>query len=144
MSRQMTWREEALERGLRMVDLYKHAAAAVEGMTLAATPDAVTVAPLRSACAERVLALFRGRTHLDPASYPAFAKHFRGRPDVHSRRHYCLAQHREIFVAGNVEQGDQQIGALRVGRSEANSAASSHHSDRRSAASVGAAAIRLA
>jgi taurine dioxygenase len=110
-----TWREEATERGLRWVDLSEHVGTAIEGLDLAQQPDAATVALLRAACAERALLLFRGQTHLDPASYLAFAKRFGGRPDLHSQRHYCLSEHHEIFVVGNVEENGKRIGASRVG-----------------------------
>jgi taurine dioxygenase len=115
MAQRMAWREQATERGLRIADLSEYVGTAVEGIDLAEAPDAAMVALLRAGCAERVLLLFRGQTQLDPASYLAFAKHFGGRPDLHSQRHYCLAKHHEIFVVGNVEQDGKRIGASRVG-----------------------------
>jgi len=115
MSQQMGWREQAAERGLRAVDLSEHVGTAIEGIDLAERPDAAMVALLRAACVERVLLLFRGQTNLDPTSYLAFAKHFGGRPDLHSQRHYCLREHHEFFVVGNVEENGKRIGASRVG-----------------------------
>jgi taurine dioxygenase len=87
----------------------------VDGIDLTDTPDEEMVGLLRRACAERVLLLFRGQAALDPASYLAFATHFGGTPDLHSQRHYCLPDHHEIFVVGNVEENGVRIGASRVG-----------------------------
>jgi taurine dioxygenase len=115
MSQQMEWRKEAEARGLRLADLSEHVGTAIDGIDLTEEPDAATVALLRAACVERVLLLFRGQTQLDPASYLAFAKNFGGQPDLHSQRHYCLPEHHEIFVVGNVEEDGKRIGASRVG-----------------------------
>jgi taurine dioxygenase len=112
---QTAWRKEATERGLRLVDLSEHVGTAIAGIDLAAHPDTAMVALLRAACADRVLLLFREQTNLNPTSYLAFAKCFGGRPDLHSQRHYCLPEHHEIFVVGNVEQDGKRIGASRVG-----------------------------
>ncbi len=102
-------------RGWRVEDLSEHVGSAIAGIDLAAAPDDATVALLRVACAQRVLLLFRGQTALPPDSYLAFARRFGGRPDLHSQRHYCLPDHHEIFVVGNVEEGGKRVGATRVG-----------------------------
>jgi taurine dioxygenase len=111
----MDWRHEASWRGWRVDDLSAHVGTAIAGIDLAATPDDATVALLRVACAERVVLLFPGQTDLPPAGYLAFARRFGGRPDLHSQRHYCLPEHHEIFVVGNVEEGGKRVGAARVG-----------------------------
>ncbi len=111
----MDWRAAAAAQGLRVHDLSEHVGTAVEGIDLGTAPDAATVALLRAACAERVLLLFPGQTSLAPAAYLDFARRFGGRPDLHSQRHYCLPQHHEIFVVGNVEEGGKRVGATRVG-----------------------------
>jgi taurine dioxygenase len=111
----MDWRHEASSRGWRVDDLSEHVGTTIEGIDLATAPDDATVALLRVACAERVLLLFRRQTELPPADYLAFARRFGGRPDLHSQRHYCLPEHHEIFVVGNVEEGGKRVGATRVG-----------------------------
>jgi taurine dioxygenase len=73
------------------------------------------VAIIRAACVERTLLLFRGQERLAPAAYLAFARRFGGRPDLHSLRHYCLADHHEIFVVGNVHEKQASVGSPRVG-----------------------------
>ena len=67
------------------------------------------------ACVERTLLLFRGQEQLEPSAYLAFARRFGGRPDLHSLRHYCLADHHEIFVVGNVHEKQASVGSPRVG-----------------------------
>ena len=34
-----------------------------------------------------------------------------GRPDLHSLRHYCLPDHHEIFVVGNVHEKEAKVGS---------------------------------
>jgi taurine dioxygenase len=62
-----------------------------------------------------VVLLFPDQDPLDPADYLRFARSFGGRPDLHTQRHYCLQDHHEIFVVGNVEEGGRKVGASRVG-----------------------------
>src|SRR3982074_1168578 len=38
-----------------------------------------------------------------------------GGPALHSLRHYCLADHHEIFVVGNVHEKQASVGSPRVG-----------------------------
>ena len=52
---------------------------------------------------------------LEPGGYLAFARRFGGRPDLHSLRHYCLPDHHEIFVVGNVHEKQASVGSPRVG-----------------------------
>jgi taurine dioxygenase len=59
--------------------------------------------------------LFRDHEHLSPSAYLAFTRRFGSRLDLHSQRHYCLPEHHEIFVVGNVEEGGKRVGATRVG-----------------------------
>ena len=73
------------------------------------------VAIIRAACVERTLLLFRDQTALSPAGYLGFARRFGGRPDMHSLRHYCLPDHHEIFVVGNVHEKEAKVGSPKVG-----------------------------
>ncbi len=114
-AQQRDWRTAAASSGLRLTDLSQHVGTAVEGLDLAEHLDTGMVALLRAACSERTVLLFPGQTALQAADYLGFARRFGGRPDLHSQRHYCLPQHHEIFVVGNVEEAGKKIGATRVG-----------------------------
>src|ERR1700712_3638294 len=109
------WRETAAERGLKTTDLSEHVGTRIEGLSLGDEPDAELVGLLRAACAERIALLFSDQDALDPADYLNFARSFGGRPDLHTQRHYCLKDHHEIFVVGNVEEDGKKVGASRVG-----------------------------
>lgn len=111
----MDWRAAATERGLRVTFLSEHVGAQIEGLDLANDQDDDLVALLRVACAERVVLLFRGQDALAPGAYLEFAQRFGGHADLHSQRHYCLPDHHEIFVVGNVEEAGKKVGASRVG-----------------------------
>jgi taurine dioxygenase len=116
----MDWRAAARKRGLDVSDLAEHVGTEIAGIDLGDDHDAEMIAIIRSACVERTLLLFRGQTELAPAAYLAFAERFGGRPDLHSLRHYCLPDHHEIFVVGNVHEkqapsGPQPSGSPRVG-----------------------------
>src|SRR5436190_172541 len=87
----------------------------IDGIDLGAEQDAEMAAIIRAACVERTLLLFRGQTGLSPAGYLAFAQRFGGRPDLHSLRHYCLPDHHEIFVVGNVHEQEASVGSPRLG-----------------------------
>jgi taurine dioxygenase len=115
MAQQLDWRQAAAERGLRVTDLADHVGTSIEGIDLGDEHDAAMVAILRAACVERTLLLFRGQQALGPAAYLAFARRFGGRPDLHSLRHYCLPEHHEIFVVGNVHENQASAGSPRVG-----------------------------
>jgi taurine dioxygenase len=52
---------------------------------------------------------------MTPAQYVAFAARFGGTADLHSLRHYCLPEHHEIFVVGNVHEKDAKVGSPKVG-----------------------------
>lgn len=117
---QMDWRAAAAARGLKVTDLAEHVGTSIEGIDLGDDHDAEMLAIVRTACVERTLLLFRGQEQLSPAGYLAFARRFGGRPDMHSLRHYCLPDHHEIFVVGNVHdyqasEGGQRTGSPRVG-----------------------------
>jgi taurine dioxygenase len=111
----MGWRQAAVNRGLRVTDLAEHVATSIEGLDLSDELDAAMVAIIRAACVERTLLLFRDQQALKPAAYLAFARRFGGRPDLHSLRHYCLPDHHEIFVVGNVHEKQANVGSPRVG-----------------------------
>ena len=115
MEQQLDWRKAGAERGLRIEDLAQHVGTSIEGVDLDDEHDAEMVAIIRAACVERTLLLFRGQTELSPAAYLAFAERFGGRPDLHSLRHYCLPEHHEIFVVGNVHEKEANAGSPRVG-----------------------------
>ena len=115
MSEQLDWRRMAAARGLKATDLTESVATSIDGIDLADDLDAETVALIRAACVERTLLLFRGQEKLSPAAYLAFARRFGGRPDLHSLRHYCLPDHHEIFVVGNVHEKQATVGSPRVG-----------------------------
>jgi taurine dioxygenase len=115
MSEQMDWRQAASARGLKVTDLAESVATSIEGIDLGGDLDAEMVAIIRAACVERTLLLFRGQEKLTPAGYLAFANRFGGRPDLHSLRHYCLPDHHEIFVVGNVHEKQATVGSPRVG-----------------------------
>jgi taurine dioxygenase len=115
MLQQLDWRQAAAERGLTVTDLAEHVGTSIEGIDLADEHDGEMAAILRAACVERTLLLFRGQQDLSPAAYLAFAQHFGGRPDLHSLRHYCLPEHHEIFVVGNVHEKQASVGSPRVG-----------------------------
>ncbi|HTR87341.1 MAG TPA: TauD/TfdA family dioxygenase [Reyranella sp.] len=107
---QFDWRTAAAHRGLKVTDLAEHVGTSIEGVDLSDELDAETAAIVRRACVERTLLLFRGQDELAPADYLAFAERFGGRPDLHSLRHYCLPEHHEIFVVGNVQEGSPRVG----------------------------------
>lgn len=109
------WRETAVARGLKTTDLSEHVGTRIDGLSLSDVPDPEMVGLLRAACAERIALLFSDQDGLDPADYLSFARSFGGRPDLHTQRHYCLKDHHEIFVVGNVEEGGKKVGASRVG-----------------------------
>src|SRR5438045_763002 len=116
----MDWRAAATRRGLTVTELARHVGTRIDGLSLGDEHDAEMVAILRAACVERTLLLFRDQTGLSPAAYLGFARRFGGRPDLHSLRHYCLPDHHEIFVVGNVHEeqaaaGAQKTGSPRVG-----------------------------
>lgn len=112
---EIQWREAAAARGLTMTDLSEHVGTQVQGVTLMEPPTSELVDILRAACAERVVLLFPDQNDLEPAHYLGFARSFGGTPDLHTQRHYCLNDHHEIFVVGNVEEGGKMVGASRVG-----------------------------
>ncbi len=112
---QIDWRGAAATRGLKITDLAENAGTAIEGLDLREPVDAEMVSLLRAACVERVVLLFRGQGELAPAGFLAFAGRFGGRPDLHSLRHYCLPEHHEIFVVGNVHEKQASVGSPRVG-----------------------------
>ncbi len=99
---QIDWRAAAAARGLKVTDLHEHVGTGIEGIDLGDDHNAEMVAIIRAACVERTLLLFRGQNKLSPTGYLGFANRFGGRPDLHSLRHYCLPDHHEIFVVGNV------------------------------------------
>ncbi|CAN5664333.1 TauD/TfdA family dioxygenase [soil metagenome] len=112
---QTDWRAAAVQRGLKVTDLADHVGTQIDGLDLGAEHEAEMVATIRAACVERTLLLFRGQRELSPAGYLAFAQRFGGRPDLHSLRHYCLPDHHEIFVVGNVHEKDAKVGSPKVG-----------------------------
>jgi taurine dioxygenase len=111
----LDWRKAGVGRGLRIEDLAQHVGTSIEGVDLDDEHNAEMVAIIRAACVERTLLLFRGQTGLSPADYLKFAERFGGRPDLHSLRHYCLPEHHEIFVVGNVHEKEANAGSPRVG-----------------------------
>jgi len=111
----LDWRAAAAERGLEVTDLAEHVGTRIGGLVLDDEHDEQTVALIRAACVERTLLLFRGQTELTPSAYLAFAQRFGGRPDLHSLRHYCLPDHHEIFVVGNVHEKEARTGSPKVG-----------------------------
>lgn len=115
MSEQFDWRSAASARGLKVTDLAEHVGTSIEGIDLGAEQDEDTIAIIRAACVARTLLLFRGQEELSPAGYLAFANRFGGRPDMHSLRHYCLPDHHEIFVVGNVHEEQAKVGSPKVG-----------------------------
>ena len=115
MEQHFDWRSAAAARGLGITDLAEHVGTRIDGIALDDAHDAGTIAIVRAACVERTLLLFRGQEKLSPAGYLAFARLFGGRPDLHSLRHYCLPDHHEIFVVGNVHDNDARVGSPKVG-----------------------------
>lgn len=111
----MDWRAAAIRRGLTVTDLGEHVGTRIDGLDLGADHDAEMTALIRAASVERTLLLFRGQTNLSPAGYLAFARRFGGRADLHSLRHYCLPEHHEIFVVGNVHEQEAKVGSPKVG-----------------------------
>jgi taurine dioxygenase len=109
------WRDALGRYGLTCHDLSPHVGSRIDGLDLAAPMNESLIALLSTACAERVVLLFRDQDALSPPDYLAFARRFGGRPDLHSQRHYCLPDQHEIFVVGNVEENGRRIGASRVG-----------------------------
>ena len=109
------WRSAAAARGLVVTDLAENVATSIEGIDLGDDHDEEMVAIIRAACVARTLLLFRGQEKLSPAGYLAFASRFGGRPDLHSLRHYCLPEHHEIFVVGNVHEDQTRVGSPKVG-----------------------------
>ena len=115
MAEQMDWRRAAAVRGLVVNDLAEHVGTSISGLDLGEELDVDMVSIIRAACVERTLLLFRGQERLQPGAYLAFAHRFGGRPDLHSLRHYCLPDHHEIFVVGNVHEKQASVGSPRVG-----------------------------
>ncbi len=115
MSEQFDWRSAAAARGLEITDLAENVATSIGGLDLGEELDDEIVSIIRAACVSRTLLLFRGQTGLSPAGFLAFANRFGGRPDLHSLRHYCLPEHHEIFVVGNVHEKQAQVGSPKVG-----------------------------
>jgi len=115
MAERMDWRQAAAVRGLVVDDLAEHVGTSISGIDLGDGLDADMVSIIRAACVERTLLLFRGQERLKPGAYLAFAQRFGGRPDLHSLRHYCLPDHHEIFVVGNVHEKQASVGSPRVG-----------------------------
>jgi taurine dioxygenase len=111
----LTWRDSLTAHGLAARDLSRHTGTEIAGLDLSQPIDESLIPVLRTACAERVVLLFRDQHNLTPRAYLDFASRFGGRPDLHSQRHYCLDDHHEIFVVGNVEEDARRIGASRVG-----------------------------
>ncbi len=112
---QFNWRSAAAARGLKVTDLAETVATRIDGVDLSEELDAEMVGIIRAACVERTLLLFRGQEHVTPGEYLAFANRFGGRPDLHSLRHYCLPEHHEIFVVGNVHEKEAKVGSPKVG-----------------------------
>lgn len=115
MAEKMDWRRAAAVRGLVVDDLAEHVGTSISGIDLGDQLDADMVSIIRAACVERTLLLFRRQERLKPGAYLAFAQRFGGRPDLHSLRHYCLPDHHEIFVVGNVHEKQASVGSPRVG-----------------------------
>jgi taurine dioxygenase len=111
----MDWRTAATKRGFEVVDLAEHVGTRIDSLDLGQDLDEETVAIIRAACVERTLLLFRGQAGLAASAYLAFARRFGGRPDLHSLRHYCLPDHHEIFVVGNVHEKEAKTGSPKVG-----------------------------
>jgi taurine dioxygenase len=109
------WRSKLVGHGFSVKDLTPHIATRIDGIDLSMPMGPGLISDLRAACSERVVLLFRDQNTLSPLAFLGFAKHFGGRPDLHSQRHYCLPEHHEIFVVGNVEENGRRIGAARVG-----------------------------
>jgi taurine dioxygenase len=109
------WRQAAVAQGLHLRDLSEHVGCEVSGIDLSQELPTGVIEALRLACAERVVLLFRDQAHLSPAAYVRFARYFGERLDLHTQRHYCLPEHHEIFVVGNVEEAGKRVGASRVG-----------------------------
>jgi taurine dioxygenase len=109
------WKTTAASHGLTAKNLSPVVGTEIGGLDLSEDMDADIVALLRAAVAERTVLLFRDQTSLTPSAYLAFARRFGGRPDLHTQRHYCLTEHHEIFVVGNVVEDGKRIGASRVG-----------------------------
>lgn len=112
---QLDWRQALTGYGFECLDLAPHIGTQIRGIDLSEPMDDSLIAHLRAACAERVILLFRGQDTLSPSHFLTFARHFGDRPDLHSQRHYCLPEHHEIFVVGNVEENGRRVGASRVG-----------------------------
>jgi taurine dioxygenase len=111
----LDWRKAGAGRGLGIEDLAQHVGTSIEGVDLDDEHDPEMVAIIRAACVERTLLLFRGQTELSPTDYLKFAGRFGGRPDLHSLRHYCLPEHHEIFVVGNVHEKEANAGSSPTG-----------------------------
>jgi alpha-ketoglutarate-dependent taurine dioxygenase len=114
------WRQAAAARGLAVTDLAEHVGTSIDGIDLTLPPDEEMVDILRAACVARTLLLFRGQDRLTPGQYLSFAQRFGGHADLHSLRQYCLPEHHEIFVVGNVHDkksndGMAPTGSPRVG-----------------------------
>jgi taurine dioxygenase len=110
------WRCALHAEGLTTRDLSPHTGTEVAGLDLASPIAGTIIDTLAAACAERTVLLFRGQHTLTPDAYLAFARRFGGRPDLHSKREYCLPGHHEIFVVGNVVADGKPAGATRVGQ----------------------------
>ena len=115
MPQQLDWRSAAAARGLKVTDLAERIATSIEGIDLSDDLDAEIVSIVRAACVERTLLLFRSQEKLTPSQFLTFAQRFGGRPDLHALRHYCLPDHHEIFVVGNVHEKETNAGSPRVG-----------------------------
>jgi taurine dioxygenase len=115
MEQHLDWRKAATARGLRIEDLAQYVGTSIEGIDLGDEHDDELLAIIRAACVERTLVLFRGQEKLSPAAYLAFARRFGGQPDLHSLRHYCLREHHEIFVVGNVLENEANAGSAPKG-----------------------------
>ncbi len=109
------WRSAARAAGVTARDLSPAVGVELAGIDLARPLEDDVITLLRAACADRTVVLFRGQHALTPAGYLAFARRFGNRFDLHSQRHYCLPDHHEIFVVGNVEENGRRVGASRVG-----------------------------
>jgi taurine dioxygenase len=109
------WRDAAAANGLTVHDLSPVVGSGIGGLDLSGEISPGVVALLRAAVAERTVLLFRDQHALTPSGYLDFARRFGGRPDLHTQRHYCLPDHHEIFVVGNVVENGRRIGASRVG-----------------------------
>ena len=82
----------------------------IDGLFLGDEHDAEMVAIIRTACVWSEPCCCSAARRSFPRGYLAFAQRFGGRPDMHSLRHYCLPDHHEIFVVGNVHEPEVSTG----------------------------------